>query len=74
MLSSVDAVAAEDTRETRKLLERFGIDTRLLSVREHNERHGAEQIDALLALMLVRRRYPIRGRVLLSTCAALAGV
>lgn len=49
VLSSVDAVAAEDTRETRKLLERFGIDTRLLSVREHNERHGAEQIDALLA-------------------------
>ena len=49
VLLSVDAVAAEDTRETRKLLERFGIDTRLLSVREHNERHGAEQIDALLA-------------------------
>ena len=47
VLSSVDAVAAEDTRETRKLLERFGIDTRLLSVREHNERHGAEQIDEL---------------------------
>lgn len=49
VLSRADAVAAEDTRETRKLLERFGIDARLLSVREHNERHGAEQIDALLA-------------------------
>ena len=48
VLARVDAVAAEDTRETRKLLERFGIDARLLSVREHNERHGAEQIDALL--------------------------
>lgn len=49
VLSRVDAVAAEDTRETRKLLDRFGIDVKLLSVREHNERHGAEQIDELLA-------------------------
>ncbi|MDO5532785.1 16S rRNA (cytidine(1402)-2'-O)-methyltransferase [Sutterella sp.] len=48
VLSRVDAVAAEDTRETRKLLERFGIEVRQLSVREHNERHGAEQIEALL--------------------------
>ena len=49
ILSRADVVAAEDTRETRKLLERFGIDVKLLSVREHNERHGAEQIDELLA-------------------------
>lgn len=49
VLSKVDAIAAEDTRETRKLLERFGIESKLLSVREHNERHGAEQIEALLA-------------------------
>ena len=49
VLSRAEAVAAEDTRETRKLLERFGIETRLLSVREHNERHGAEQIDELLS-------------------------
>ncbi len=48
VLSHADAVAAEDTRETRKLLDRFGLDVRLLSVREHNERHGADQIIALL--------------------------
>lgn len=48
VLSKVDAVAAEDTRETRKLLERFGLSTKLLSVREHNERAGAEQIKRLL--------------------------
>lgn len=48
VLSKVDAVAAEDTRETRKLLERFGLSAKLLSVREHNERAGAEQIKRLL--------------------------
>lgn len=49
LLARADAIAAEDTRETRKILERFGLSPRLLSVREHNERHGAEQILALLA-------------------------
>lgn len=44
ILSKVDAIAAEDTRETKKLLEKYGIDTKLLSVREHNEHSGAEQI------------------------------
>ena len=48
VLSRVDAVAAEDTRETRKLLDRFGLSPKLLSVREHNERAGAEQIIARL--------------------------
>ena len=33
VLSRADVIAAEDTRETRKLLERFGIDARLISVR-----------------------------------------
>ena len=49
VLSRVDAVAAEDTRETRKLLDRFGLSPQLLSVREHNERMGAEQIVARLS-------------------------
>jgi 16S rRNA (cytidine1402-2'-O)-methyltransferase len=44
ILAQADVVAAEDTRETRKLLDKFGISVKLLSVREHNERHGAEQI------------------------------
>ena len=48
VLSHVDAIAAEDTRETRKLLDKFGIGVRLLSVREHNERRGADSIVHLL--------------------------
>ena len=48
ILAQADVVAAEDTRETRKLLDKFGISVKLLSVREHNERQGAEQIIELL--------------------------
>ena len=48
VLSRADTVVAEDTRETRKLLDKFGINVRLLSVREHNEVKGAEQVTALL--------------------------
>lgn len=43
-LARVDAIAAEDTRETRKLLDRFGISTPSLAVHEHNERSAAEKI------------------------------
>lgn len=38
VLKTVDRVAAEDTRHTRKLFARFGIATPLLAVHEHNER------------------------------------
>ena len=48
VLSHADTVVAEDTRETRKLLDKFGINVRLLSVREHNEVKGAEQVVGLL--------------------------
>lgn len=44
ILSKVDVIAAEDTRETKKLLEKYGLNAKLLSVREHNEHAGAEQI------------------------------
>ena len=37
VLTSVDIIAAEDTRETKKLLERFSISVPTVSVREHNE-------------------------------------
>ena len=37
-LSSVDQIAAEDTRHSRVLLQHFGIRTPLLSLHEHNER------------------------------------
>ena len=37
VLAGVDIIAAEDTRETKKLLERFSINVPTVSVREHNE-------------------------------------
>lgn len=40
-LKSVDIVAAEDTRHTRKLFDRFGIDSRLIALHEHNESQKA---------------------------------
>ena len=36
-LKSVDMIAAEDTRHTKKLLSHYGINTRLISCHEHNE-------------------------------------
>jgi 16S rRNA (cytidine1402-2'-O)-methyltransferase len=49
VLGSVDAVAAEDTRVTGKLLAHYGIAKRLIAVHEHNERRAAAQVLALLA-------------------------
>ena len=37
VLAEADVIAAEDTRETKKLLERFSISVPTVSVREHNE-------------------------------------
>ena len=37
VLAMADAVACEDTRQTRKILDRFGIRTATVSVHEHNE-------------------------------------
>ncbi|GIX07065.1 MAG: ribosomal RNA small subunit methyltransferase I [Candidatus Poribacteria bacterium] len=44
VLASVDLIAAEDTRHTRKLLERYEIRTPLTSYHEHNERQKAEAL------------------------------
>ena len=49
VLSNVDVIAAEDTRVTRPLLARYGIDTPLLSAHQHNEREMAQQIVERLA-------------------------
>lgn len=38
VLAEVDVVAAEDTRRARRLLERYGIEARVVSLFEHNER------------------------------------
>lgn len=48
VLGSVALVAAEDTRVSRALLQRFGITTPLVSLHEHNERQRAPDIIARL--------------------------
>lgn len=48
VLRGVDAIAAEDTRHSRAMLDHFGIGTRIFAVHEHNERAGAEGIVKLL--------------------------
>jgi 16S rRNA (cytidine1402-2'-O)-methyltransferase len=44
VLGKVDLVAAEDTRHSRTLLTHFGIDTRMLSLHEHNEHQALEKV------------------------------
>jgi 16S rRNA (cytidine1402-2'-O)-methyltransferase len=46
VLAEVDAVACEDTRHTRLLLERHGISAKLVSLHEHNERARAGDLVA----------------------------
>jgi 16S rRNA (cytidine1402-2'-O)-methyltransferase len=48
-LKSVDAIAAEDTRVSRKLLGHFGIQADLISAHEHNEREAAQKLVSLLS-------------------------
>ena len=48
ILKSVDVIACEDTRHTRKLVNHFGIPTKLVSYHEHNEAgRSTELIDKL---------------------------
>jgi 16S rRNA (cytidine1402-2'-O)-methyltransferase len=49
VLTNVDVVAAEDTRNTQSLLRHYGINTRLIAVHQHNERSAADGIAKLLA-------------------------
>ena len=44
ILQQVELIAAEDTRHSARLMAHFGIDTRLVSVHEHNERQRIETI------------------------------
>ena len=48
VLHDVDFIAAEDTRNTPKLLSRYGIEKPLVSYYEHNKRERGEQICARL--------------------------
>ena len=56
-LRSVDMIAAEDTRHTRKLLTHFDIHTKMCSYHTHNEHHKTakliEEIQAGLKLAVV---------------------
>ncbi len=47
-LKDVDLVAAEDTRHSRYLLENYNINSRLMSLHQHNERARVSQIRELL--------------------------
>lgn len=50
ILRNVDLIAAEDTRQSRKLLDHLGVDARLLSYHEHNESaRGREILERLAA-------------------------
>jgi 16S rRNA (cytidine1402-2'-O)-methyltransferase len=49
VLSDADYIAAEDTRQTRKLLDHLGIDTKMIALHEHNEREKANYLVGLVA-------------------------
>lgn len=50
VLSLVDLIACEDTRNSQHLLAHYGIHKRLLALHEHNENQAAQQVlDALVA-------------------------
>ena len=48
VLSQADIICAEDTRVTAQLLSAYGIQAKLLSVREHNEQQMADKVIAAL--------------------------
>ncbi len=48
-LQEVDLIAAEDTRHSQRLCQHYGINTKMLSLHEHNEMTRVEQIAAKLA-------------------------
>lgn len=47
-LKEVDVIAAEDTRQTRKLLNHFSIPTPMVSYHEHNKRESGGKLLAML--------------------------
>jgi 16S rRNA (cytidine1402-2'-O)-methyltransferase len=49
-LARADVIAAEDTRETRNLLDAWGVSTPLMAAHRHNEAQAAQAICARLAL------------------------
>lgn len=49
ILRSVDCVLAEDTRQTKKLLDHYAISAKLKALHEHNERQATDSIVSLLS-------------------------
>ena len=49
ILKSVSVIAAEDTRNTQRLMNHFNISTKLISHHMHNEKNSAEGILKLLS-------------------------
>jgi len=49
VLKAVDVIAAEDTRITTRLLDRYGIHAKLIALHEHNEQRMAGRVLDLLA-------------------------
>jgi 16S rRNA (cytidine1402-2'-O)-methyltransferase len=49
VLANADVIAAEDTRRTRGLLSRIGVEARLIAYHEHNERERAAELIERLA-------------------------
>src|SRR5215471_5600352 len=49
ILKEADLIACEDTRQTRKLLDHYGIEKPMLSYHEHNELERAQELIARLA-------------------------
>lgn len=47
-LSAVNSIACEDTRHSRRLLSRYGIDKPLFPVHEHNEHKAVDKVRHLL--------------------------
>jgi 16S rRNA (cytidine1402-2'-O)-methyltransferase len=65
VLQRADRIACEDTRQTQKLLNHFGIATPTVSCHQHNERHRAvELVEALKA----------GGRIALVSDAGMPGI
>jgi 16S rRNA (cytidine1402-2'-O)-methyltransferase len=48
-LREADVIACEDTRRTRVLLDRYGVNARLLSYHEHNERQRTRELVSLMS-------------------------
>jgi 16S rRNA (cytidine1402-2'-O)-methyltransferase len=77
-LREADLVACEDTRRTRVLLERYGVQAKLLSYHEHNERERtpelvARMVDGAVVALVSDAGMPLvsdPGYVLVAGCIA----